>query len=512
MIDVTSHNFAEVYPHLERALKDASFIAIDTELTGLEVDAKISLFDSINERYEKQKRNIEPHIIIQFGICTFQRVQHENKYTAEIFNFFLLPKNIPSMNRSFVWQVAALEFLSKHGFDFNELMYNGISYLNESEEAFLQQQLQNNMLFHNLRQSLSFEEEDDLNSYINQVAEWLKTADEVNLLKVVTPTPLLQYIAHKELRNYFPNVWTTSGNNVVTVMKVLPGSREVLQNEEGSILENAILDLYAGFSKIFKLLVTLKKPLIAHNAFLDLMFMHQQFYRPLPKNYIDYKTATHKMFPKIYDTKFLSFRLKELLDTEVQWKRTSLGDLFEYFTRDRGKYIDFGSPDIILTSKLEKSDVTSSPKYHNAGWDSYFAGYVFIRMAHIFAKKQYGQSSALKEYTHTELMNSVKDFANCVNVIRGDISHLRLDGPEPESTRPNWLYVKPLSSRSISASQIAEKMSVFGTVDVKQYTSKRVLVAVTNHGRMRLYISEKQFAANCVRFRSIFQILWYFAH
>lgn len=43
MIDVTSHNFAEVYPHLERALKDASFIAIDTELTGLEVDAKIRL-------------------------------------------------------------------------------------------------------------------------------------------------------------------------------------------------------------------------------------------------------------------------------------------------------------------------------------------------------------------------------------------------------------------------------------------------------------------------------------
>lgn len=85
-----------------------------------------SLFDSINERYEKQKRNIEPHIIIQFGICTFQRVQHENKYTAEIFNFFLLPKNIPSMNRSFVWQVAALEFLSKHGFDFNEVCMSQI--------------------------------------------------------------------------------------------------------------------------------------------------------------------------------------------------------------------------------------------------------------------------------------------------------------------------------------------------------------------------------------------------
>lgn len=90
-------------------------------LCNISYNHHCSLFDSINERYEKQKRNIEPHIIIQFGICTFQRVQHENKYTAEIFNFFLLPRTIPSMNRSFVWQVAALEFLSKHGFDFNEV-------------------------------------------------------------------------------------------------------------------------------------------------------------------------------------------------------------------------------------------------------------------------------------------------------------------------------------------------------------------------------------------------------
>lgn len=30
-------------------------------------------------------------------------------------------------------------------------------------------------------------------------------------------------------------------------------------------------------------------------------------------------------------------------------------------------------------------------KYHTAGWDSYFAGYVFIRMVHVFATKRYGQ-------------------------------------------------------------------------------------------------------------------------
>jgi len=61
--------------------------------------------------------------------------------------------------------------------------------------------------------------------------------------------------------------------------------RKILEQEEGSILEDALLDSYIGFSKVFKLLVNLKKPIIGHNIFLDLMFMHQQFYKPLPRTY-----------------------------------------------------------------------------------------------------------------------------------------------------------------------------------------------------------------------------------
>jgi len=62
-------------------------------------------------------------------------------------------------------------------------------------------------------------------------------------------------------------------------------SRRILEEQEGSILENALLESYIGFSKVFKLLITLKKPIIAHNAFLDFMFLHQQFYKPLPSMY-----------------------------------------------------------------------------------------------------------------------------------------------------------------------------------------------------------------------------------
>lgn len=61
--------------------------------------------------------------------------------------------------------------------------------------------------------------------------------------------------------------------------------KEALEKEEGSILENALMESYLGFSKVFDLLVTLKKPMVGHNALLDLMFMYQQFYKPLPRMY-----------------------------------------------------------------------------------------------------------------------------------------------------------------------------------------------------------------------------------
>lgn len=40
MTEVTNLNFNKIYPYLERVLKDANFIAIDTELTGIENENK----------------------------------------------------------------------------------------------------------------------------------------------------------------------------------------------------------------------------------------------------------------------------------------------------------------------------------------------------------------------------------------------------------------------------------------------------------------------------------------
>lgn len=44
-----------------------------------------------------------------------------------------------------------------------------------------------------------------------------------------------------------------------------------------------------GFTNVIKFLSESKKPLIAHNSFLDLMFLYDKFFSPLPEDSNEYK-------------------------------------------------------------------------------------------------------------------------------------------------------------------------------------------------------------------------------
>lgn len=287
MEEVTIKNFNSIYPKLEETLRNATFISIDSEFTGIKVDDKYkeSLFDSTAERYAKLKRNIEPFIIVQYGITALQHVPKENTYKSKSFNFSLTPRSTTLKHRQFSWQVEALEFLSLYNFNFNQAAYDGISYLDEEDEALFKEQLKNEELIRNVERRVSYREEDDIKDYKNRVAEWLNNSEDSVSFQINNISPLLQYLLHKELRAHFVNIWTLSSNNSITVIKIMPGMSQVLAEEEGDALESALLNSYLGFSKVFKLLASLKKPIIGHNLLLDLMFMHQQFYRPLPSNY-----------------------------------------------------------------------------------------------------------------------------------------------------------------------------------------------------------------------------------
>ena len=61
MCDVTRHNFAEVFPKIQKSIKNCNFIAVDTEFSALSLDDAHSpryvLVLKIMKNYEKCFKN-----------------------------------------------------------------------------------------------------------------------------------------------------------------------------------------------------------------------------------------------------------------------------------------------------------------------------------------------------------------------------------------------------------------------------------------------------------------------
>ncbi|OAD62005.1 Poly(A)-specific ribonuclease PARN-like domain-containing protein 1 [Eufriesea mexicana] len=473
MNEVLDKNFKTLYPRLETDIRNATFIAIDAEFTGIysREDVKYSLFDTLADRYKMLKKNIQQFIIAQFGITVFRHNISENTYTAQCFNFYLFPKSFPYKNRQFSCQVSALEFLRKYGFEFDKLVNEGISYLDEIDEKSLRYLVQNDVIF-NL-EYLSHEEDIIFKDCISKISEWLSSKSEQTTLKLQVDSPILQYIVHKYIRNKYNNLWTLSDHMSINVMK----KSNITCEQMESNLEEELLNSYIGFSKVFKLLSSSKKTIIGHNILLDLMFIHQQFYKPLPDSYDKFKSNMHILFPHIYDTKFLSGELRNLFHKkEVNWKISSLSTLYEYFT-SKGQTLSYNSPKIKINKELPHN------KYHNAGWDAYIAGYIFIKMAHLFCIQKFGIGTEERGVTHSELINSIKGFENSVHITKGNEMYMKLDGADPISSRPEWLHITSKST-SIDIKQLMNQFSSFGVVDIMPLAQGRVLVAVGTHRRL----------------------------
>ena len=77
--------------------------------------------------------------------------------------------------------------------------------------------------------------------------------------------------------------------------------------------DDIIQDL-KGFSKVIRLIIDHKKPLIGHNCLFDVVRIYHQFVDDLPANYKDFKRAFHAVFPEIYDTKHLAFCSRRALE------------------------------------------------------------------------------------------------------------------------------------------------------------------------------------------------------
>lgn len=125
------------------------------------------------------------------------------------------------------------------------------------------------------------------------------------------------YFVHKMLRSRFENLWTVVENGEFIVKKVSKKDYEQLSSKY--LLENETIDNLLGFTKIFRDLVALKKPIVGHNCYHDLLLLIDNFYTSLPEKYNEFKELVLQLFPAVFDTKSISYGLKHNIPEDKRW-------------------------------------------------------------------------------------------------------------------------------------------------------------------------------------------------
>ncbi|RGB34790.1 ribonuclease CAF1 [Rhizophagus diaphanus] len=130
-VDVTKENLVSIQHIIEKALNSASFIALDTEFTGLGGKEANTKAPNIEERYVNLCKVVRSHALVAFGLTIFEEVTNdvqrmseslEKRYNVHNFNFSLLSQV------DHIISPQSLQFLSDSGFDFNKQIRKGIPY------------------------------------------------------------------------------------------------------------------------------------------------------------------------------------------------------------------------------------------------------------------------------------------------------------------------------------------------------------------------------------------------
>lgn len=134
------------------------------------------------------------------------------------------------------------------------------------------------------------------------------------------------------------------------------------------------------------------KMIIGHNCFLDILHTIEKFRGPLPSSSEEFKEAVTEMFPRyiviLFDPHLRIVDTKHILETHEGLKElfasTGLGDAYK---RVREPPFDFPSISLflcILIKEFEKSfnRYKSEEFLHEAGYDAYVTGFLFVRLAH----------------------------------------------------------------------------------------------------------------------------------
>ncbi|XP_053595175.1 poly(A)-specific ribonuclease PARN isoform X1 [Microplitis demolitor] len=433
-MEVTRTNFQQVLSELDLVLKDATFLAIDGEFTGLNSGPDAKPFDTPSQYYKKLKSGSMDFLLVQFGLSVFTFDAQTNKYSQRSYNFYVFPRPLNRLapDSRFMCQASSIIFLASQGFDFNKLFREGIPYLTTSDEDKLKNKLSDRQKAREDGLELIPISDDDkpqIEEICTKIQDFVNSYEEEITLNRCNA--YIRRIIHQEVRLRWPNKIRVEGKvdgttQGLVVYKMGSKDEEKKKENERREKEKDELQEAVGLSLLLRKIADSNKLIVGHNMLLDLCHIVHQFFGPLPDSYKEFKLLIHNLFPNLMDTKVLSQapHFKDHIPSTV------LNYMLESISKP-----PFSLPQIIPVENT--SYTTNSETYHEAGFDAYITGLCFIAMANYLGSLEptpvstvLPGSDLLLPYINKLTMLRLKDF-----------SYINLVGNDPQPTRNHVFHV-----------------------------------------------------------------------
>ena len=321
------------------------------------------------------------------GICGFEINEPEEKLITYPFNFYILPFSDEILNKRFSSQASTFEFLMNNNFDFNKLFYEGLQYIsNEDKERIQSSQERRNVKdkFRSDNIERSTEYQAFVNLYwekieikLNEVIKGKENNIEVQINIKFVKVKIYKYFEMK-LETGFPSLQFSFNYDSEFLPERTILNIHISKDNRGYLNEDTTEenDTQFGFMEIINLLIELKKPMITHNGFIDILHLYDKFVEHLPENQSEFKSNFSKYFPIIYDTKFM-LNNSNVLFSETN-KYTALYDSYVEALKFHGKTI---TVDKNFSYEIQEGSISDKELIlsHEAGFDSLMTGVLFFR-------------------------------------------------------------------------------------------------------------------------------------
>ncbi|XP_059662390.1 poly(A)-specific ribonuclease PARN [Cornus florida] len=434
--NVTKSNFESALSDLRLHVRDADFVSIDLEMTGVtSAPWRESLeFDRPDIRYLKTKDSAEKFAVVQLGVCPFRWDASKQSFIAHPHNFYVFPRQeipIDGPSYEFLCQTTSIEFLSKFQFDFNACIHEGVSYLSRAQEDEALRRL--NLAYGDeISQSWSnLKEVRDMpvvrmadvlftERMKKRISEWrdglLRTRNgggskfhgssndsnqqsQTIFFNMRPALPLkgfsshqlrlIQLVTEKHFKDltYVRVNGETSCERQLIVYTDSKNDKDLLMREvKDGLRKEAEMKVKAavGFRHVIDLLSSEQKLIVGHNCFLDIAHIYSKFLGPLPLTTEEFVSSVHKYFPYIIDTKIL-LNANNALQHMMKKKSTSLSKAFAMLCPQIASGV--GSSGLafkpcvkveVQVDDLRSSNWNSGAK-HEAGYDAFMTGCVFAQ-------------------------------------------------------------------------------------------------------------------------------------